>query len=72
MPRECASGEQQGGAAEILSRNGVEHEQRTQSTHPRAVRGSAGQSERAAVINMQLNAYLSMQPFWTGDLGYAT
>ena len=39
MPRECASGEQQGGAAEILSRNGVEHEQRTQSTHPRAVRG---------------------------------
>ena len=39
LPRECASGEQQGGAAEILSRNGVEHEQRTQSTHPRAVRG---------------------------------
>ena len=36
---ECASGEQQVGAAEILSRNGVEHEQRTQSTHPRAVRG---------------------------------
>ena len=39
MSRECASGEQQGGAAKILSRNGVEHEQRTQSTHPRAVRG---------------------------------
>ena len=33
---------------------------------------SVGQSERAAVINMQLNAYLSMQPFRTGDLGYAT
>ena len=29
------SGEQQGGAAEILSRNGVEHGKRTQSTHPR-------------------------------------
>ena len=28
---------------------------------------NAGQSERAAVINMQLNAYLSMQPFRTGD-----
>ena len=28
-------GEQRGGAAEILSRNGVEHGQRTQSTHSR-------------------------------------
>ena len=28
---------------------------------------NAGQSKRAAVINMQLNAYLSMQPFRTGD-----
>ena len=67
MPRECASREQQGCATEILSRNGVEHEQRTQSTHPRAVVESAGQSERAVVINMALNAYLSMQPFRTGD-----
>ena len=33
------SGEQWGGAAEILSRNGVEHGEHTQSTHPRAVRG---------------------------------
>ena len=29
------SGEQRGGAAKILSRNGVEHGERTQSTHPR-------------------------------------
>ena len=29
------SGEQRGGAAEILSRNGVEQGERTQSTHPR-------------------------------------
>ena len=29
------SGEQRGGAAEILSRNGVEHGQRTQSKHSR-------------------------------------
>ena len=28
-------GEQRGGAAEILSQNGVEHGQRTQSTHSR-------------------------------------
>ena len=28
---------------------------------------NAGQSERDTVINMQLNAYLSMQPFQTGD-----
>ena len=33
--RECASGEQQGGADEILSRNGVEHGGHTQSTHTR-------------------------------------
>ena len=33
-------GEQRGGAAKILSRNGVEHAERTQSTHPRAVRGN--------------------------------
>ena len=39
-PRECASGEQQGGVAEILSQNGVEHGERTQSTHTRAVRGN--------------------------------
>ena len=29
MPRESASGEQQGGAAKILTQNGVEHGQRT-------------------------------------------
>jgi hypothetical protein len=58
--RECASGEQRGGAAEILSWIGVEHGERTQSTHPRAVRGKRGQSERVTVINMQFNAYLSM------------
>jgi hypothetical protein len=29
------SGEQRGGAAEILSRGGVEHGERTQSAHPR-------------------------------------
>ena len=29
------SEEQRGGAAEILSRNGVEHGERTQSRHPR-------------------------------------
>jgi len=34
LPRRV-SGEQRGGAAEILSRNGVEHGERTQSTHPR-------------------------------------
>ena len=39
MSREYGSGEQQGGAAEILSRNRVEHGEHTQSTHPRAVRG---------------------------------
>ena len=36
-PRECASREQRGGAAEILSRNRAEHGKRTQSTHPPAV-----------------------------------
>ena len=34
LPRRV-SGEQRGGDAEILSRNGVEHGERTQSTHPR-------------------------------------
>ena len=29
------SGEQRGGAAEILSQGGVEHGERTQSAHPR-------------------------------------
>ena len=68
MPRECASGEQQGGATEILSRNGIEHEQRTQSTHPRAVRG-----KRWTIRKSCDDKYaLSMQPFRTGDLGYAT
>ena len=33
------SGEQWGGATEILSQNGVEHGEHTQSTHPRAVHG---------------------------------
>ena len=61
------SGEQWGGAAEILSRNGVEHGEHTHLHILGLSVENAGQSERATVINMQLNAYLSMQPFWTGD-----
>jgi hypothetical protein len=37
LPRRV-SGEQRGGAAEILSRIGVEHGERTQSTDPAAAR----------------------------------
>ena len=36
-PRGCASEEQWGGAAEIPSRDGVEHGNMTRSTHTRAV-----------------------------------